>query len=327
MKTVVFPNGKPTSRVGFGCSTLASFKSEANGLDLVGAALDAGVRHFDVAPSYAWGEAEALLGRALRGTQFGITVTTKVGISAPSEESIATSLRRLISPLKKYFPEIWAHFGKTIRKNLIVNGQFSLDAVEKSFFKSRDYLSPSHIDAILLHEIRAGHDSQQLWDMLSAWRSSGKVDLIGVGSSFIDTSTLCSQLPNLLSIGQVNFYEYFQQPVDKSVFWITHSAVREMQTHIMPKIAEFRRQGVADLVSRKFDVDLLDDAAVVEMVICGALGTNKEGILLLSTKNPLRFQQWASLTEDGKQIDKCERILRHLLTANVETDFSIDGMM
>ena len=80
--------------VGFGASRLRG------DVALVHHALDRGITHFDTAESYAGGESETTLGRALRGRRDRVTLTSKVEAEAPESarslmERLEASLRRL----------------------------------------------------------------------------------------------------------------------------------------------------------------------------------------------------------------------------------------
>jgi aryl-alcohol dehydrogenase-like predicted oxidoreductase len=77
--------GMTVSEIGFGCASYwgkPAFE-EAAALRLVHAALEGGVTFFDTGASYALGEAEPRLGRALRGRDAsGLVVATKAGTRA-----------------------------------------------------------------------------------------------------------------------------------------------------------------------------------------------------------------------------------------------------
>ena len=51
-----------TTVIGFGCSNLFGGKTREEGLRLLEVAYDCGIRHFDVARYYGFGDAEGLLG-------------------------------------------------------------------------------------------------------------------------------------------------------------------------------------------------------------------------------------------------------------------------
>src|SRR6516165_3327300 len=72
--------------LGFGCSSLTgTSRRVAN--RVLAAALDAGIRHFDVARYYGYGEAEGILGTFLKSRRSQVTVTTKLGIEPPRPTS------------------------------------------------------------------------------------------------------------------------------------------------------------------------------------------------------------------------------------------------
>ena len=51
-------SGRETTRLGYGCSSIMGALGRRQSLRLLEAAYDAGIRHFDVAPMYGYGEAE-----------------------------------------------------------------------------------------------------------------------------------------------------------------------------------------------------------------------------------------------------------------------------
>ena len=72
--------------LGFGCSSLTSV-GRKQALRLLEGAFDAGIRHFDVARYYGYGEAEGILGTFLKSRRSQVTVTTKFGIEPPRPTS------------------------------------------------------------------------------------------------------------------------------------------------------------------------------------------------------------------------------------------------
>src|ERR1700722_14833981 len=62
--------------IGFGCSALSN-SGEKKALQLLETAFDAGVRHFDVARYYGYGESEGILGKFAKSRRAQITITTK----------------------------------------------------------------------------------------------------------------------------------------------------------------------------------------------------------------------------------------------------------
>ena len=71
-----------TPTVGFGCGSLTG-SGPSNPIRVLETAFDAGVRHFDTARYYGYGEGEGILGRFLKGRRSEVTITTKFGIEPP----------------------------------------------------------------------------------------------------------------------------------------------------------------------------------------------------------------------------------------------------
>ena len=72
--------------LGFGCSSLTSV-GQKQALRLLESAFDSGIRHFDTARYYGYGEAEGILGGFLKSYRGQVTVTTKFGIDPPRRTS------------------------------------------------------------------------------------------------------------------------------------------------------------------------------------------------------------------------------------------------
>ena len=93
------------SVVGIGCNNFGGRIDESRSIEVVNAALDAGINFFDTADMYGDGRSEEFLGRALGGrreevviaTKFGNAIAGKVGGGRPEyvKQALDASLRRL----------------------------------------------------------------------------------------------------------------------------------------------------------------------------------------------------------------------------------------
>jgi aryl-alcohol dehydrogenase-like predicted oxidoreductase len=81
------------SVAGLGCNNFGMRIDEAASKQVVDAALDAGVNHFDTADIYGKGRSEEFLGRALGKRRGEAVVTTKVGMGVPEGEPAANEAR------------------------------------------------------------------------------------------------------------------------------------------------------------------------------------------------------------------------------------------
>lgn len=73
-------SGIDASRVGLGTWLTGVEADERASIRVIHAALDAGITLIDTAPSYGWGRAEEILGRAIRGRREQAVIATKCGI-------------------------------------------------------------------------------------------------------------------------------------------------------------------------------------------------------------------------------------------------------
>lgn len=81
MRGVSLADGRlPSSRLGFGTSSLHHLKTQRERAALLAHCYERGIRHFDSAPLYGHEMAERELGRFIRGRRPDLVVATKFGI-------------------------------------------------------------------------------------------------------------------------------------------------------------------------------------------------------------------------------------------------------
>src|SRR5271155_3627061 len=150
-------SGRHTTRLGFGCSNLMGATGRRESLRLRGAAYDAGIRHFDVARRYGYGEAESCLGDFLQHRRGEITVTTKYGTLPPKKSSLITLGRRVAGPLVQRLPNLKQRLAQ--KANAATRNPerptFTAAQARASLEDSLAALRTDHIDLWLLHEASA----------------------------------------------------------------------------------------------------------------------------------------------------------------------------
>jgi Aldo/keto reductase family len=151
MRTVVCPGlGREVSALGFGCASLGSRVSEAQGLRALGLAYERGVTWYDVAPPYGDGEAEGILGKFLAGRRDRVAICTKFGIPRP----VVSPAMRLIRPwaraMARAFPQLPSRMARARR---IGNRDWlHPEQIESSVVESLRRLRTDYIDVLALHE-------------------------------------------------------------------------------------------------------------------------------------------------------------------------------
>jgi hypothetical protein len=141
-------------RLIFGCGRLTGGASEREALALVDACLEAGVRHFDTAPSYGLGTAEGVIGKVVRSGVAGLTVTAKVGSVPPRlglAKTWARAARRLVTSER---PRLGGFAPEEPREGRST-ADFSESAMRAS--ATRSCAALGQIDWLLLHEAEARH--------------------------------------------------------------------------------------------------------------------------------------------------------------------------
>lgn len=161
--------GPEVTGLGLGCAPLGNlFRAvdDEAAVATVGAAWDAGVRLFDVAPLYGHGLAERRLGEALLGrSRDEFVVSTKVGrlLRSSGGEPAPTIFRDT--------PHVQPVF------------DFSRDGVLRSLDESLDRLALDRIDVVLVHD-PDDHESEALegaFPALIELRDQGVVSAVGAG--------------------------------------------------------------------------------------------------------------------------------------------------
>jgi len=126
---------------------------------LIGAAYEAGARHFDVAPQYGLGTAERVLGKALKGKRDNVTITSKAGIMRPYVPNYKLTARALLSPVRSKLREL-NKFSVTGGIHRLTGTKRRLDfssvAINSSLNSSLAHLGTDYVDVFMLHSPQLG---------------------------------------------------------------------------------------------------------------------------------------------------------------------------
>ena len=170
--------------LGFGCAALMGRVGRKESLAALGAAYEAGIRFFDSARSYGYGEAEALLGEFLRGRRSGVVISTKFGVlpAAAGPMSAARRLKPLVRGLLHVAPGArrWLQGPLAAQRS---SGHFSVADLHASLEASLRALRTDYVDVLSLHDpppsvLERGELFAALQDLVAA----GKVRWVGVAA-------------------------------------------------------------------------------------------------------------------------------------------------
>src|SRR5258706_9152438 len=175
------------SAIGVGCARLGGiFQRGTTGyLNLLSAALDAGINFFDTSDMYSQGESETLLGKAFRGRRDKVIIASKAGYVLPAQRKLIARIKPIVRPIIRM---IGLKREKLPASVLGAPTQdFSPKYLRRAVEASLRRLSTDHIDLFQLHSPPAEAVRSGGWaELLEALRREGKIRWYGVSCDTTD---------------------------------------------------------------------------------------------------------------------------------------------
>jgi D-threo-aldose 1-dehydrogenase len=304
MQTIPLANTtRQTTRLGFGCGSLMGATNRRDSLKLLETAYEAGIRHFDVAPMYGYGEAEGCLGEFLQHHRGQITVTTKFGIAPPRKSAIIKLGRSIAGPILKQLPSLkqsLAHLANAATRHPTRSQDrptFTAAQAKASLDRSLLALRTDHIDLWLLHEAAAADlYDDTLLRLLEDEVKRGTIGAFGIGSSSDKVPALLAQHPAYCRTLQYE-WSILDTPVQPSApFRIHHRALtnnfRALHAAFIKNPLLWRRW------SASTNTDLGHPEALAHLMLKASLVMNPTSIVLFSSKNPAHIQANVELVDN-----------------------------
>jgi aryl-alcohol dehydrogenase-like predicted oxidoreductase len=292
--------GRTTTRLGFGCSSLMGAMGRRESSAMLEAAFDAGIRHFDVAPMYGFGQAEGCLGEFLGRHRGEVTVTTKYGIPPARSQGWMGLARAAARPVVRALPGLKRGMAQVAGRVVQQAGKASFTAAEarESLERSLRELRTDHIDVWLLHEAAVddlGDDG--LLRLLEDAVASGKVGSFGVGSERARVETLLSARPEYCATVQFE-WSVMDPPVGSmKSFRMHHRTLTENIGGLHAKLVQEKARCAE--WSREVGADLADRAALAALMLKAALEENPESVILFSSKRPAHIRRNVEVAADA----------------------------
>jgi hypothetical protein len=294
----IFPTSTPTSRLGYGTTSLMAVQSTQERLQLLECAYDAGIRHYDTAPYYGYGEAERALGEFLRKKRDQVTITTKFGIQPPAmvRNRLVNQLARKILGLAPSLRTVLSKKAQSLSKS----GAFSAEAARTSLERSLKSLGTDRIDLFLLHEpTLQDAGSSEILDFLEREVKRGTILAYGCGGEF----------PMIREIAQAGL------PTSR---WL------QFEDHMLaPHVSEMRALGANCITYRTFlkalpvvsqwldanpkirlewevslGLNLSHDGALAALLLSLSMRANDGGIVLFSSSRCDRIRHAARVADE-----------------------------
>ena len=263
-------------------------------------AFDAGIRHFDVAPMYGFGQAEGCLGEFLGRHRGEVTVTTKYGIPPARSQGWMGLARAAARPVVRALPGLKRGMAQVAGSAVQPAGKASFTAAEarESLERSLRELRTDHIDVWLLHEATVDDlRDDGLLRLLQDAVASGKIGSFGVGSERARVETLLTARPEYCATVQFE-WSVMDSPVGSmKSFRMHHRALTENIRGLQARLVQEKAR-CADW-SREVGADLADRAALAALMLKAALEENPESVILFSSKRPAHIRQNVEVAGDA----------------------------
>jgi D-threo-aldose 1-dehydrogenase len=292
MNITLLGNNISTSALGFGCSGLMGSGSKAERLALLGTAFEEGVCHFDVAPYYGYGEAEAMLGEFVQSRRDRLTITTKFGIQPPKSNTglrAITSIARKVAKLNPFLRKVLSKEGS----KLIQTQAFSVGEAKSSLENSLRSLKTDYIDIYLLHDCKlANTESESLLLFLQNAVKEGKIRVFGIGTDINEVNKIVDSQPQFTKIVQFE-HNIVEQNLNKLIERGNHSIITHRSIGAcfqeLQNLLENNQQ-ITKEWSKHLDLDLRSPATLAQLMLNYATHTNTQGVVLFSSQKPERVR-------------------------------------
>lgn len=176
--------------IGFGCVSLTQQPFQGKALDLLRAAFDEGITHFDTAPVYGNGYSERILGKFIRSRRQKVTITTKCGMGSLTKPPIPPVLALPLYAWKKRLSgnrSLPASAPVPFQPpSMLTSRTIDKGYVMQSLRNSLDSLQTDYIDYYLLHEALPGFLTEEALSFLLEQRSKGVIRRLGIAAAYVN---------------------------------------------------------------------------------------------------------------------------------------------
>jgi aryl-alcohol dehydrogenase-like predicted oxidoreductase len=285
MKLINFENIQ-TSNLGFGTSLLTRNNNLNEAILNLEIAYENGIRHFDCAKLYGFGNAENILGKFAKTKRNSITITSKSGLNSIN---LPFLLVPLINIFRTGYQSIHKIKGKVNSPAHIQLGTFDPIKLKKDIESSLKNLNTDYIDFYMLHEANVSSANRfDLISILELAKSKGLIRSYGIASNI---SNLNESFEKLYSN-----YRVIQHNVDLSnnLIFDPLSSYDNQRLTILYNIFSNYNKAISE---RYFLKSGYDNPS--EYILSNLNKLNKDGITLFSSINnnniKKNIEYWNSL--------------------------------
>jgi D-threo-aldose 1-dehydrogenase len=293
------PNGVETTCLGFGCAGLMRSASRRERENILGAAFQAGIRHFDVARMYGLGAAERELGRYLRGRRHEVTVATKFGLGAGAAGAFARAQAPARALLAR-FPALRRRVRAAASSANAAPRLYDAPTARASLETSLGEIGTDYVDVLFLHEPSPRDDvrSDDVRAELERARQAGDIRAWGLAGEPEDCYALLPRIgaDAALQVRDDIFLRALRRPtapagIPISTFGVLSAALDRIVAYVRADVE--RRSHWSAVVG----VDCGDPAAMAPLLLADELNENRNGAVVFSTTRAERIGTAVAATE------------------------------
>jgi D-threo-aldose 1-dehydrogenase len=283
--------------MGFGSGSLMRAASRRERLGLLGAAFDAGITHFDVAPIYGLGIAERELGLFARGRRDQMTIATKFGLTTTRvtrlSARVQTPLSRLIARLPTLRKQVQS------RSSMLYRHQYDVPTARSSLQVSLRNLQTDYVDILFLHNPAPGDTVAilELSAFLEDAKRAGDLRAWGVSGEPDPCAELCNSLPSpalpqlrddiILRTRQAALCDH-----PRLIFGAISGTLASILSHI-------KRSGRR--WSDRIGADCTNPETIASLLLMDALDTHPQSVVLFSSTRADRIRRGAEAACTGTE--------------------------
>lgn len=173
------------NNLGFGCVSLTQHRVLKNALNILNAAFDQGIRHFDTAPLYGNGYSEKIVGTFIKNKREQLTITTKFGLGNLYQPSINLNIALLLNAIKKGLQK--KKIINTIQQPALLKYRIiDADYIKCSLTNSLKNLQTDYIDYYLLHEAMPAFLTSDAILYLKQQQKNGFIRELGIAAGYVN---------------------------------------------------------------------------------------------------------------------------------------------
>jgi aryl-alcohol dehydrogenase-like predicted oxidoreductase len=305
-------NGRQTTRLGYGCSSILGALGRRESLRLLEAAFDAGIRHFDVAPMYGYGEAESCLGEFLEQHR-DATVTTKYGIAAPKRGGMLRAARRMVGPvlvpIAQRVPALKRRLARAAGAVAAPPSRaaFSAEEARVSLESSLRALRRGFVDVWLLHEAEAPDlGDERLLRFLEDAVVQGKIGSFGVGSESAKIPALLRERPAFCRVLQHEWSVFDRVDEGEGAFHIHHRALTDNLRSLHRRLVD--EPELCRRWTEAVGKNVADREMLAALMLKAALVVHPQTVVLVSSKNASHISDNVSVADDANLAEPARRL-------------------